>query len=40
VVLPTTRLARHAGKKGVVMGIGEDEGNGVSYAARFLTTTS
>jgi hypothetical protein len=35
LILPTTRLARHAGRKGVVMGIGEDEGNGVSYAIAF-----
>ena len=35
LVLPKTRLAQYAGRKGVVMGIGEDEGQGVSYAVKF-----
>jgi Immunity protein 31 len=35
VVLPTTRLRRYAGRKGVVAGIGEDEGHGASYAVAF-----
>ena len=32
LVPPTTRLARPAGRKGGVVGIGEDVGNGVSHA--------